>query len=547
MTDLAANTKKWTIVYFHHPPYTMGSHNSDTESELVLIRQNIGPILEQYDVDLVLSGHSHEYERSKLMKGHFGFEPSFDPATHQLSQSSGKYDGTANSCVYTKDSPTVAGGTVYAVAGSAGKLDPGQASFPHDAMYYGNQTIGGSLILEIEENRLNGKWLSEDGIIRDNFTIMKEVNKVTAIDLNLGSSATLGASWVGQYDWGHSTETSRSVVVTPSSSNSYTVTDPFGCITDTYNINVVNLPLTIDIPSIPFTQICAGANVSISFTASGTFSAGNIFTLQLSNAAGSFSSPVNIGTLSSIVSGTINGVIPANTPVGGNYRLRVVSSNPVFTAGMQSPAFAINALTAPLVGTITQPTCSVTTGSVVLSGLPASGTWTLTRSPGGTTTNGSGTSTTITGLTSGIYTYTVTNGTTCISPASGIVAINAAPVTPTAPTIGTITQPTCSVATGSVVLTGLPNTGSWTITRSPGGITTNGSGTSTTISGLATGTYTYTVSNGTCTSPSSSNVVINAAPSTPTAPTVGTITQPTCSVSTGSVVLSGLPTPAPGH
>ncbi|MDQ0476861.1 PA14 domain-containing protein [Chryseobacterium sp. MDT2-18] len=62
-----------------------------------------------------------------------------------------------------------------------------------------------------------------------------------------------------------------------------------------------------------------------------------------------------------------------------------------------------------------------------------------------------------------------------------------------APTIGTITQPTCSTATGSVILNGLP-TGSWSLTRSPGNVITTGTGTSTTISGLAAGTYTYSVS-----------------------------------------------------
>jgi acid phosphatase type 7 len=61
--DLAANNKKWTVAYWHHPPYTMGSHNSDTESELVNIRQNFIRILERYGVDLILCGHSHDYER----------------------------------------------------------------------------------------------------------------------------------------------------------------------------------------------------------------------------------------------------------------------------------------------------------------------------------------------------------------------------------------------------------------------------------------------------------------------------------------------------
>ena len=107
---------------------------------------------------------------------------------------------------------------------------------------------------------------------------------------------------------------------------------------------------------------------------------------------------------------------------------------------------------------------------------------------------------------------------------------------PTAPIVGAITQPTCASSTGSVVLSGLPVVGTWTLTRTPGGTTTTGTGVTTTISGLSTGTYTYTVTNSAgSTSPSSSNVVINSQPVTPSAPSVGTITQPTCATSTGSV------------
>jgi len=61
------------------------------------------------------------------------------------------------------------------------------------------------------------------------------------------------------------------------------------------------------------------------------------------------------------------------------------------------------------------------------------------------------------------------------------------------PTIGTITQPDCTTPTGSVVLNDLPNTGAWVLTQSPGAIETIGTGSSTTISGLSEGTYTYTV------------------------------------------------------
>ncbi|AYQ33261.1 choice-of-anchor Q domain-containing protein [Runella sp. SP2] len=197
---------------------------------------------------------------------------------------------------------------------------------------------------------------------------------------------------------------------------------------------------------------------------------------------------------------------------------------------------------APVAGTITQPTCSTPTGSVVLSGLPSSGTWTLTRNPGSATSTGTGATTTVSGLVSGIYTFTVTNDAGCVSLVSGNVEINSQPSTPSAPVAGTITQPTCALATGSVALSGLPSSGQWTLTRNPGSVTSTGSGSATTVSGLSSGTYTFTVTNDAgCTSVASGNVEINSQPSTPSAPVVGTITQPTCALATGSVALSGLP------
>src|SRR5262249_32596044 len=150
------------------------------------------------------------------------------------------------------------------------------------------------------------------------------------------------------------------------------------------------------------------------------------------------------------------------------------------------------------------------------SGLPA-GNWTI--NPGGITGNTT-TTTTITGLAApGTYTYTVTNAAGCTSTATANIIINAQPSTPTAPIVGTITQPGCTVATGSVVLSGLPG-GSWTLTRNPGAVTTTGTGATTTINGLAPGTYTYTVTNAAgCSSPASTNIIINAQPATPAAPT----------------------------
>jgi hypothetical protein len=83
-------------------------------------------------------------------------------------------------------------------------------------------------------------------------------------------------------------------------------------------------------------------------------------------------------------------------------------------------------------------------------------------------------------------------------------------LTPSAPVIDSIIQPTYEISTGSVELTGLPS-GTWTI--NPGAI--SGTGTAHTISGLAAGTYNFTVTNAEkYTSAPSADIVINAQPIT---------------------------------
>jgi hypothetical protein len=91
------------------------------------------------------------------------------------------------------------------------------------------------------------------------------------------------------------------------------------------------------------------------------------------------------------------------------------------------------------------------------------------------------------------------------------VSINAIP---NAPTIGTITQPTCTVPTGSIALSGLPASGTWTVTIYPGATTVTGSGTTGTINTLPDATtYTFTVTSAEgCTSAISANAVMNPRP-----------------------------------
>jgi gliding motility-associated-like protein len=237
---------------------------------------------------------------------------------------------------------------------------------------------------------------------------------------------------------------------------------------------------------------------------------------------------------------------PASGDIGNQVTITITTDNPLGShciAAIASYVLTVNANpSAPLPGIITQPSCALTTGSVQLGGLPPFGSWTITRSPGGTTHTGSGVNTIITGIPSGTYTFTVTNSSGCVSLSSTNVVINPQLPVPAAPVIGTIIQPGCIVLTGIVTLTGLPSSGSWTITRSPGDVTTTGSGASTTISNLNVGTYTFKVTNSSgCISPSSGNVVISSQSVIPLAPVIGTISAPTCTLPTGSVLLSGLP------
>jgi hypothetical protein len=246
--DLDANNSKWTVVYWHHPPYTMGSHNSDTESELVKMRQNFIRILERYGVDMVLCGHSHDYERSYLLRGHFGTESSFSVGTHAVSSSDGSYDGSSNSCPYNIASGKVDHGTVYVVAGSAGADGSVQSGYPHSALPF-SVDDGGMLYFEVENTRLDAKFIRRDGTIADKFTILKDAAKDRSYTILSGESKTLTASWIGTYQWSTGAAT-RSITVSPTSTTSYTCSDGSNCITDNFTVNVGSAAVQALLPGV---------------------------------------------------------------------------------------------------------------------------------------------------------------------------------------------------------------------------------------------------------------------------------------------------------
>ncbi|MCI0746977.1 MAG: metallophosphoesterase [Verrucomicrobia subdivision 3 bacterium] len=163
--DLAATTRDWIVAFWHHPPYSKGSHNSDTEIELVEMRENMVPILEAGGVDLVLCGHSHSYERSFLIDGHYGTSGTFN-SSHLVDGGSGR-----DTTPYLKPAGTMGrSGAVYTVAGSSGQTSGGKLN--HPAMFISLNALG-SVVLDFETNRLDLSFLDSTGVVRDYFTILK--------------------------------------------------------------------------------------------------------------------------------------------------------------------------------------------------------------------------------------------------------------------------------------------------------------------------------------------------------------------------------------
>jgi acid phosphatase type 7 len=162
--DLAATTQEWLIAYWHHAPYSKGSHDSDEEQGMAIMRTFILPILEEGGVDLVLGGHSHDYERSFLLDGHYGDSDTLVPAMI-LDAGSGEDPEP-----YLKSASPHAG-AVYVVAGSGGNLSE-RGEVDHPAMFI-SFARRGSLVIDVEAERLRARFLSAAGTVDDDFTIVK--------------------------------------------------------------------------------------------------------------------------------------------------------------------------------------------------------------------------------------------------------------------------------------------------------------------------------------------------------------------------------------
>ena len=165
------------------------------------------------------------------------------------------------------------------------------------------------------------------------------------------------------------------------------------------------------------------AAVTVPFTVTGTVNPGNVYTAQLSNASGSFASPVNIGSLTSSATGSLSipANIPGGTPAGTGYRIRVVASDPATTGSDNGTNLTVHAL--PEIDILSNPADGIMCPgeSVVVL---ASGASTYSWAPPTGLSATSGSSVTATPGSTTTYTVSGTDQNGCVGMNSVIVTVD---------------------------------------------------------------------------------------------------------------------------
>ena len=279
---------------------------------------------------------------------------------------------------------------------------------------------------------------------------------------------------------------------------------------------------------VPVTITTQPQNAAICENASATYSvalsnpAGFTFQWKTVNASGNWVNVVNGPNYAGATTATltVNG-----TPLsfsGNQYYCEMISGG---SCTLITNTVQLTVAAAPVVATVTtvQPTCIVTTGTITVTAPLGAG---FTYSIDGTTF---GTATSFANLIPGTYTITVKNAAGCTS-ATAPITINPIPAAP-AVADTTVTQPTCTVPTGTITVTAPLGAG---FTYSIDGTTFD---TATSFANLIPGNYTITVKNTAGCTSATTSITINPVPAAPAIADV-TVTQPTCTVATGTITVN---------
>lgn len=151
----------WTVVYFHSPLWTSSDHPPRMD-----LRDLWGPLLDEYDVDLVLNGHNHVYERSRTLKSDEGRYADDTPTASR------EYPRR----IQTEADATRPTGTTHVTNGAGGS---GHYEFPTDLPEWSAVRTNdhyGTVLLDITEERLRVEYHTTEGELLDSVDIRKAEN-----------------------------------------------------------------------------------------------------------------------------------------------------------------------------------------------------------------------------------------------------------------------------------------------------------------------------------------------------------------------------------
>jgi len=335
-----------------------------------------------------------------------------------------------------------------------------------------------SMKLRFNFNSIDGSTNNIDGVYIDDITVLGVPSTLCA-----GDNVTINASGASTYAWMPGNLTGGSVVVSPASTTTYTLTgtSTLGC-TGTSTITVTVNPSPVIVTSVTLATVCIGGSTTI--TASGAAS----YSWMPGNLTGSSVTVSPTATTTYTVTG-IN-----SQGCSGNSTVTItVNAPPVVTANSSSPAVCIGS-------------------SVTLTGSGASSyTWSnnvinaVSFVPAATAT----------------YTVTGTNPNGCTNTATITVTVNPLPIITSSATASTI----CVGASSTITASGA-TTYAWV----PGNFTGN----SITVTPSATTTYTITGTNGNgCVNTTTITITVNALPQ------VSASSSPSSVCAGNSVTLTG--------
>lgn len=247
---------------------------------------------------------------------------------------------------------------------------------------------------------------------------------------------------------------------------------------------------------------CSGTSLNVSYTVTGTFTNGNVFTAQLSDSSGHFSNAVNIGFTTSVSGGTIAATLPVNTLTSSHYRIRVISSTPAVAGSDNGVNITINQTATPVI--TPSGSATVCSGNPVTllanTGVGYSYQWKL----GGNNISGATNSSYSTSV-AGSYTVTETFGTCSVTSATPTV-LTVDSYVPTITPSGTVNI--CN--SSSLLLQTIKVTGYTYQWRKNGSDIVNA--TAFKYTATSAGTYTVRVNDGSCTPISAATTITMSAP-----------------------------------